>query len=116
MSEQSRPPAPVASEFLLYAAPDGDVNLSVLFRDETAWLTQKGLAELFDVQVPAINKHLKNSVRSVVSAGLGIESESCLDEALDERFKLLARKFAGACFGDRKGPTPLQPDRARAFL
>ncbi len=48
------------SEFLLYTAPDGAVKIGVLFKDETAWLTQKALAELFGVGVPAITKHLKN--------------------------------------------------------
>lgn len=48
------------SEFLLYAAPNGAVKVRVLFRDETAWLTQRALAELFGVQAPAIAKHLKN--------------------------------------------------------
>jgi len=42
------------SEFLLYAAGDGAVKVRVLFRDETAWLTQRALAELFRVQIPAI--------------------------------------------------------------
>jgi len=40
------------SELLLYIAPDGAVKVSVLFRDETAWLTQRSLAELFRVQTP----------------------------------------------------------------
>ena len=48
------------SQFLLYTAPDGAVKVEVFFRDETVWLTQKALAELFGVQVPGINKHLKN--------------------------------------------------------
>lgn len=48
------------SEFLLYAAQDGAVKVRVLFRDETAWLTQRAIAELFGVQLPAIAKHLKN--------------------------------------------------------
>jgi len=48
------------AEFLLYAAPDGAVKVRVLFKDETAWLTQKALAELFGVKVPAVAKHLKN--------------------------------------------------------
>ena len=48
------------SQFLLYTAPDGAVKVDVFFRDETVWLTQKALAELFGVKVPAINKHLKN--------------------------------------------------------
>jgi len=38
------------SEFLLYTAPGGVVKVGVLFRDETAWLTQQALAELFGVR------------------------------------------------------------------
>ncbi len=48
------------SEILLYASPDGAVKVRVLIMDETAWLAQKALAELFGVKVPAISKHLKN--------------------------------------------------------
>lgn len=47
-------------KFLLYKAPDGAVNVDVFFQGETVWLSQKTLAELFGVQVPAIAKHLKN--------------------------------------------------------
>lgn len=47
-------------QFLLYTAPDGAVKVDVLIQQETVWLTQKALAELFGVKVPAINKHLKN--------------------------------------------------------
>jgi hypothetical protein len=52
MSEQN--------QFLLYTAPDGAVKVDVFLKDETVWLTQKALGELFGVKVPAINKHLKN--------------------------------------------------------
>ncbi|MDB4980989.1 MAG: hypothetical protein JWM82_1741 [Myxococcales bacterium] len=48
------------TQFLLYTAPDGAVKVDVFVKDETVWLTQKALAELFGVKVPAINKHLKN--------------------------------------------------------
>ena len=48
------------NQFLLYTAPDGAVKVEVFFQNETVWLTQKALAELFGVKVPAINKHLKN--------------------------------------------------------
>ena len=48
------------NQFLLYTAPDGAVKVDVFFKEETVWLTQKALAELFGVKVPAINKHLKN--------------------------------------------------------
>ena len=49
-----------SGQFLLYTAPDGAGKVDVFFRDETVWLTQKALAELFGVKVPAVNKHLKN--------------------------------------------------------
>jgi len=52
------------NQFLLYTAPDGAVKVEVFFRDETVWLTQKALAELFGVKVPAVNKHLKNIYES----------------------------------------------------
>jgi hypothetical protein len=48
------------TQFLLYTAPDGAVKVDVFVKDETVWLTQKALAELFGVKVPAVNKHLKN--------------------------------------------------------
>jgi hypothetical protein len=48
------------TEFLLYTAPNGAVKVEVLLSGETLWLTQKRMAELFGVGVPAISKHLKN--------------------------------------------------------
>lgn len=52
------------SEFLLYTAPNGDIKVEVLLSDETIWLTQKRMAELFGVGVPAISKHLENIYES----------------------------------------------------
>lgn len=49
-----------ATEFLLYTAPNGAIKVEVLLADETIWLTQKRMAELFGVGVPAVSKHLKN--------------------------------------------------------
>lgn len=46
--------------FILYTSADGSVNVDVVIKDETVWLTQKSMASLFGVNVPAINKHLKN--------------------------------------------------------
>lgn len=48
------------TEFLLYTAPNGAIKVEVLLSGETLWLTQKRMAELFGVGVPAISKHLKN--------------------------------------------------------
>ena len=46
--------------FLLYDAPDNTAQVQVVVKDETIWMTQKAMAALFDVNVPAISKHLKN--------------------------------------------------------
>ncbi|MEE0511534.1 MAG: virulence RhuM family protein [Peptococcaceae bacterium] len=47
-------------QFLMYQSADEDVVVNAVVKDESIWLTQKAMAELFGVQVPAINKHLKN--------------------------------------------------------
>ena len=47
-------------EVLLYSDESGKEYVSVVFRDETFWLTQKAMAELFNVNVPAVSKHLQN--------------------------------------------------------
>ena len=47
-------------EILLYSDDSGKEFINVVFKDETFWLTQKAMAELFDVNVPAISKHLQN--------------------------------------------------------
>ena len=52
------------SEFLLYSTANGGIKVEVLLSDETIWLPQKRIAELFGVGVPAISKHLKNIFES----------------------------------------------------
>lgn len=47
-------------QFLIYNTPQENVKVDVVVKDETLWATQKAMAALFGVQVPAINKHLKN--------------------------------------------------------
>ena len=46
--------------FLMYNSPEEDVSINAVVKDETIWLSQKAMAELFDVEVPAISKHLSN--------------------------------------------------------
>lgn len=46
--------------FLLYTAENNDIKINAILNNETIWLSQKGMAELFDVEVPAISKHLTN--------------------------------------------------------
>ncbi len=47
-------------QFMMYKSASEDVNVNAVIKDETIWLTQKAMAELFGVQLPAISKHLKN--------------------------------------------------------
>ena len=47
-------------QFLIYNTPEENVSVNAVIKDETIWLTQKAMAELFGVGVPAISKHLAN--------------------------------------------------------
>lgn len=48
------------AEFLIFQLQNKEEGVEVLYEDEMLWLTQKAMATLFDVSVPAINQHLKN--------------------------------------------------------
>lgn len=52
------------SEIILYTTPQGNVKVEIRFEGETFWLTQKKLAELFNVEVHTINYHLKEIFKS----------------------------------------------------
>lgn len=52
------------TEFLLYTTANGKVKVEIFLRDENLWLTQKRMADLFGVGIPAVNKHLKNIFES----------------------------------------------------
>lgn len=61
----------ITGNVIVYQAENESVSTNVLFKDETFWMTQKEMAKLFDVNVPAISKHLKNIFESgelVISA------------------------------------------------
>ncbi|RAP51809.1 MAG: cell filamentation protein Fic, partial [Methanosphaera sp. rholeuAM130] len=51
-------------ERLLYIGDEGAETIEVIVGDETLWATQKSMSSLFDVGIPAINKHLKNIFES----------------------------------------------------
>ena len=48
------------TEFLLYAAPNGNIRIEISIHNESIWFTQKRMMKLLGVQRPAITKHLKN--------------------------------------------------------
>jgi len=50
----------MANELIFYKTSEGEQRIEVVYQDENFWMTQRALAELFAVGIPAINKHLKN--------------------------------------------------------
>lgn len=52
------------NELLIYQSTDGSIKIDVRMEQETVWLTQKSIAQLFGVETPAINKHIKNIYES----------------------------------------------------
>lgn len=46
-------------EIILYQTPEGSVRIEVLYEAETFWLSQRKIGELFGVEIPTINYHLK---------------------------------------------------------
>ena len=52
------------AEFLIFMLEGKDDGIQVIYKNETIWATQKAMAQLFDVGVPAISKHLKNIFES----------------------------------------------------
>jgi hypothetical protein len=59
--EESKNSIPKESDFLLYKTLEGNVKIEVFFQNETVWLTQQLLAELFSTTKQNISLHLKNA-------------------------------------------------------
>lgn len=58
MSQYS--PAASLTPFMFYASNDGSVRVQVMLGDETVWASQKGMAEIFDIDVRTVSEHLQN--------------------------------------------------------
>ncbi|MFT3884863.1 MAG: virulence RhuM family protein [Flavobacteriales bacterium] len=71
-----------ASEILFYTTPQGDVRIEVFFEDETFWLSQKKIAELFDKDVRTVNEHL----------GRIFEEGELTPEATIRKFRIVQRE------------------------
>ena len=52
------------AEFLIFMLEGKEDGIQVMYKDDSIWATQKAMAQLFDVGVPAISKHLKNIFES----------------------------------------------------
>ena len=57
-------PSPIEGQALIYATADGAVRVEVMYEDETFWLTQKRMADLFGVDVRTVSHHLKSILES----------------------------------------------------
>ena len=64
MAKKRIPAKEEFNEILLYTTPGGKVKIEIYLQNETIWLTQQKIADLFGVQRPAITKHLKNIFES----------------------------------------------------
>ena len=51
-------------EFVFYVSPEGSIKVDVLIKDETVWLTQKKMSDLFNVEVSTVSEHLQNIYRA----------------------------------------------------
>ena len=71
-----------SANILFYTTPANEVKIDVFLQDETLWLSQKQMAELFGVNVPAISKHLKNIY----------ESEELRPEATVSKMEIVRRE------------------------
>jgi hypothetical protein len=60
MAKQLKQPEEGFNEVLLYTTPNGKVKVEIYLQNESIWLTQQKIADLFGVQRPAVTKHLKN--------------------------------------------------------
>ncbi len=77
---------------LLYETPEGKVSIQIRYEGETFWLNQKAMAELFGVEIPAVNKHLAN----IYETGELTEAAtvSILETVQQEGSRIVKRKVA----------------------
>ena len=73
-------------QFILYQLPDEEGRVQVVIKDETIWATQKAMAQLFGVGIPAISKHL---------AHIFEEGESSKDTTVSKMEIVVNRGFRG---------------------
>lgn len=66
MPNKNKTQPKLVSNFIVFKSEQGKVKVNVIFKDETLWLTQKMLSQLFAVEVNTINYHLKEIFRKKV--------------------------------------------------
>jgi len=71
---------PLQTDFLFYSSSDGSIKVQVVVENETVWASQKGMAELFDVESNTITYHLKNI----------FDSDELAETAVTRKFRVTA--------------------------
>ena len=84
------------NQLIFYSTPQGNVKVEVVFENETFWLSQKPMAELFGVDVRTVNEHLKNIFKdkelkenSTIQNFRIVQKEGSRDVARDVDFYIL---------------------------
>ena len=78
-------------QFLIYKSSEEDVSVNAIIKDESIWLTQKAMAELFGVNPQAITKHLNN----IYNEGELKKESTCskMEQVQNESGRLITRQF-----------------------
>lgn len=76
------------NDILLYQLPDGNSQLQVQLQDETVWLTQAQMAELFDVSRPNVTMHLRNVFKEGELEEISVGKESLLTAADGKSYRV----------------------------
>ena len=81
------------NDLIIYKNKDGNIIVDAIYKDETLWLSQKGMSKVFEVGVPAISKHLKNIFdekeleKSSVVSKMEITADDCLTRVLENLYR-----------------------------
>lgn len=96
-------------QFILYNLPDNEGSVQGVVQDETIWLTQKAMAQLFGVNVHAISKHLQNIYDS---------GELNKNATISKMETVVNRGFRGEVKEavDRRMIKPLYPQTAKRYM
>jgi hypothetical protein len=105
MTRKKKPPASLvrssAAEYLTFVAASGTGGVEAVYADENVWLSQKMMAQLYDVEVPTINYHLKKAFEDSamdderLKRGGSVLSDKYFEEQLQRvrEIRLSERKF-----------------------
>ena len=95
----------IRNEFLFYSSQDGTTNIQVLVEDETIWLTQKDMAEVFDTSIQNVNKHLLNIFNSLELQENSVIKKKLITASDGKAYKT-AQYNLDAIIGWNKGTLP----------